>query len=128
MVSDYFSCIVITNCVWNVCSRHIGICILQISFAKNQSTAKLLCQRTYQNKKEDKSKLNFLRARIHESYMHQWVIDNMPVTWCYSVMESNQQFCTTRFPVGCFVTEEGVKHDACYLSVSQSVDGIITEH
>jgi len=49
--------------------------------------------------------------------MHQWVIDNMPVTWCYSIVESSDLYCTTRFPVGCYVTKEGVRHDACYLSV-----------
>lgn len=103
-----------TNNVWNVTL----FSTLQISFAKNESVSKLLCQRIYKANKEDNSKLEFLRTRIHESYMHQWVIDNMPVTWCYSVMESDQEFCTTRFPVGCFVTDGGLKNDACYLSVS----------
>lgn len=64
------------------------------------------------------TKLGFLYDRIHENYMQQWVIDNMPVTWCYSIVESKQPYCTTRFPVGCYVTPEGVRHDACYLSVS----------
>ncbi len=34
------------------------------------------------------------RERIHETYMymHQWVVDNMPVTWCYSIMESDKPF------------------------------------
>lgn len=46
------------------------------------------------------------------------VIDNMPVTWCYTVANSAQPFCTTRFPVGCYVTHSGKPHDACFLSVS----------
>ena len=50
----------------------------------------------------------------------------MPVTWCYSIMESDQPYCTTRFPVGCFITPEGVKHDACYLSVSENVLNVTT--
>ena len=61
--------------------------------------------------------IRFLYERIHENYMQQWVVDNMPVTWCYSIVESNKPYCTTRFPVGCYVTPEGVPHDACYLSV-----------
>ena len=90
---------------------------LQISFAKNVSNA-ILCKKTYtKNKKEDWTKLQFLKDRIHETYMNQWVIDNMPVTWCYSILESDKPFCTTRFPVGCFVTDSGHRHDACYLSV-----------
>ncbi|XP_064393741.1 transmembrane 9 superfamily member 2-like [Halichondria panicea] len=87
-----------------------------LSFARNESKPRVLCTKTYTQNKESKEKLKFLRERIHESYMHQWVIDNMPVTWCYSVMESNKPFCTTHFPVGCFVTKEGIRHDACYLS------------
>ena len=46
------------------------------------------------------------------------VVDNMPVTWCYTVANSQQPFCTTRFPVGCYVTHSGKPHDACFLSVS----------
>ena len=65
--------------------------------------------------------MKFLYERIHEDYMQQWVIDNMPVTWCYSIVESKQPYCTTRFPVGCYVTPEGVRHDACYLSVRTSM-------
>ena len=93
---------------------------LQISFAKNESNAPL-CTKTYKKDgREDWTKLLFLRERIHERYMQQWVIDNMPVTWCYSILGSKKTFCTTRFPVGCYVTENGVRHDACYLSVSSS--------
>ncbi len=32
------------------------------------------------------------RERIHEAYMHQWVVDNMPDTWCSSIMESDKPF------------------------------------
>ncbi len=32
------------------------------------------------------------RERIHAAYMHQCVVDNMPVTWCYSIMESDKPF------------------------------------
>ena len=93
---------------------------LQIKFAENITAGRKLCTKSYKKgNKDDKAKLEFLRERIHESYMHQWVIDNMPVTWCYSIMESDQPYCTTRFPIGCFITPEGVKQDACYLSVSQ---------
>ena len=53
--------------------------------------------------------------------MQQWVIDNMPVTWCYKILESDKPFCTTRFPVGCYVTSSGQRHDACFLSVGCSL-------
>ncbi len=32
------------------------------------------------------------RERIHAAYTHQWVVDNMPVTWCYSIIENDKTF------------------------------------
>ena len=84
-----------------------------ITFKQNQSR-KELCKREYT--KETDTKLQFLRERIHEDYMQQWVVDNMPVTWCYAIVDSSKPFCSTRFPVGCYVTENGLRHDACFLS------------
>ena len=94
-------------------------CEFQVRFAENVTYGRKLCTKTYEGgNKDDEAKLNFLRERVHESYMHQWVIDNMPVTWCYSTLGGGKPYCTTRFPIGCFVTREGVKDDVCYLSVS----------
>lgn len=91
---------------------------------RNITTPRVLCTKIYSwKKKADREKVKFLRDRIHEGYMHQWVVDNMPVTWCYSIMESEKPFCTTRFPVGCYVTENGQRHDACFLSVSCGEEG-----
>ena len=55
--------------------------------------------------------------------MQQWVVDNMPVTWCYKILESDKPFCTSRFPVGCYVTDEGLRDNACFLSDELSVKG-----
>lgn len=41
----------------------------------------------------------------------------MPITWCYDV-ESNQKFCSTGFPLGCYVSPAGKQKDACVISVS----------
>ena len=64
--------------------------------------------------------LEFLRQRIEESYMHSWVIDNMPVVWCYdTVMEGeSKRYCNTRFALGCFVSENGRAHESCAMVVS----------
>ena len=78
----------------------------------------MACEKTYSHRK---GQLTFLKERIHEGYMQQWVVDNMPVTWCYNILESDKPFCTTRFPVGCYVTSTGQRHDACFLSVSLSL-------
>ena len=88
---------------------------------QNVTTPKVLCTKRYcWKKKADREKVEFLRDRIFEGYMHHWVVDDMPVTWCYSIMDhqSEKPFCTTHFPVGCYVTENGQQHDACFLSVS----------
>lgn len=91
---------------------------LQVTFREDVTKPKTLCSKIYKRKKADREKLKFLKERIHEGYMHQWVVDNMPVTWCYKILESTKPFCTTRFPVGCYITDAGQKHDACFLSVS----------
>ena len=99
----------------------------QVRFAEN-ITERKLCTKTYERgNKDDEAKLNFLHERIYENYMHQWVIDNMPVTWCYSTFESDNPYCKTRFPIGCYITPGGVKQDACYLSVSENARGISWE-
>ena len=41
----------------------------------------------------------------------------MPVTWCYDVMDEDKKYCSTGFPVGCHVTEQGQPRDACVTKV-----------
>lgn len=41
----------------------------------------------------------------------------MPVTWCYHG-EPGQQFCSTGFPMGCYVQPNGKAKDACVVNVS----------
>lgn len=40
----------------------------------------------------------------------------MPVAWCY-LTKQNQKFCSTGFPMGCFVDEHGEPKDACQMNV-----------
>ena len=42
----------------------------------------------------------------------------MPVTWCYEVADSNNKYCSTGFPIGCYVTSQGQQKDACVINVS----------
>jgi transmembrane 9 superfamily protein 2/4 len=46
-------------------------------------------------------------------------IDNMPVTWCYQG-EPGQQFCSTGFPMGCYLPKSGKPKDACVMNVKFS--------
>ena len=49
------------------------------------------------------------------NYQHHWIVDNMPVTWCYPV-ENGQHYCSTGFPMGCYVDKTGNPKDACVIS------------
>ncbi len=90
----------------------------KLMFRENK-TFDSLCDKSYNlEDKNDRTKLSFIVSRIKEEYMHSWVIDNMPVTWCYKILDSEKQFCSPQFPVGCYVSKDGSKQDSCYISVS----------
>ena len=42
----------------------------------------------------------------------------MPITWCDEVAEEEKPYCSTGFPIGCYVTSKHVPKDACVMSVS----------
>lgn len=42
--------------------------------------------------------------------------DNMPVTWCYR-LEDGRQYCSTGFPMGCYVRDHRNPEDICMISV-----------
>uniref|UniRef100_A0A915E8G3 Transmembrane 9 superfamily member n=1 Tax=Ditylenchus dipsaci TaxID=166011 RepID=A0A915E8G3_9BILA len=48
------------------------------------------------------------------NYQQHWIIDNMPVTFCF-INQQNMNVCTTGFPMGCYVTPDGKQKDACVL-------------
>lgn len=86
-----------------------------ISFLKNES-CKLLCSKHYHLSQEDSlEKVDRLRKGIKENYLHHWIVDNMPITWCYQT-EDEQQYCSVGFPMGCYVNEIGMGQFACLMS------------
>ncbi|KAG5843642.1 transmembrane 9 superfamily member 2-like [Anguilla anguilla] len=87
----------------------------KFSFMKAQTCQKV-CSRTYDpSKKEERKKLNFLKKGMQLNYQHHWIVDNMPVTWCYEV-EDGLKYCNPGFPIGCLVTESGQPKDACVIN------------
>jgi len=40
----------------------------------------------------------------------------MPVTWCYP-LEDNHQYCSTGFPMGCYIRENAESQQDCVISV-----------
>ncbi|XP_065644193.1 transmembrane 9 superfamily member 2 isoform X2 [Hydra vulgaris] len=85
-------------------------------------TCKEVCTKTYKkDSKEDDAKLDFLRKGIMQNYQHHWIVDNMPVTWCYDVADTeNKKYCSTGFPIGCWVAENGDPKDACVINPKYS--------
>jgi len=53
---------------------------------KGQSCTKL-CTQTYDS---DNDQMKFLKHGMMFSYEHHWIIDNMPVAWCYNVDDKSK--------------------------------------
>ena len=64
---------------------------------KQDANCQSVCNKTYDpTKAEDKKKLDFMRKGILLNYQHHWIVDNMPVTWCYEVETSTtDKYCAT---------------------------------
>ncbi|KTF79890.1 hypothetical protein cypCar_00018156 [Cyprinus carpio] len=75
-----------------------------------------VCTKSYDiGSSEDKLKLDFLKKGMELNYQHHWIVDNMPVTWCY-IVEDGQKVCNPGFPIGCLVNQEGKPKDACVIN------------
>lgn len=84
---------------------------------KVESVCKTLCKKKYSSGDADKmKKLDFLRNGIALNYQNHWILDNMPVAWCYEVADEEKKYCSTGFPIGCHVSEDGQQRDACVTS------------
>ncbi|XP_019646517.1 PREDICTED: transmembrane 9 superfamily member 2-like isoform X2 [Branchiostoma belcheri] len=87
-----------------------------ITFLKDEKCRDLCGAKTYEVNNADQTKnLNFLKRGVLQNYQHHWIIDNMPVTWCYDV-EGDRKYCNPGFPVGCYVTKKGTPKDACVIN------------
>ena len=88
----------------------------KIEFGKSSDTCQVLCTKSYKaSNTEDQKKVALLRKGMFMNYQHHWIVDNMPVTWCYPV-ENGQHYCSTGFPMGCYVDKKGNPKDACVIS------------
>ena len=86
----------------------------QISFKEDQTCA-FLCEKEYKTgDAEHKRMLKLLERGMKLNYQHHWIVDNMPVSFCFT---NQQQFnvCLPSFPMGCYVTPDGRPKDACVL-------------
>ncbi|XP_077388390.1 transmembrane 9 superfamily member 2-like isoform X2 [Festucalex cinctus] len=85
---------------------------------KKDVKCEAVCAKTYKkDNHEDATRLDFIKMGMQLNYQHHWIIDNMPVTWCYDV-EDKQVYCNPGFPIGCFVTADGRPKDACVINAN----------
>ncbi|KHN75985.1 Transmembrane 9 superfamily member 2 [Toxocara canis] len=82
---------------------------------KETKACEVLCEKEYKSSDQgDERKIQLLQKGMKLNYQHHWIIDNMPVTFCF-INQQNQNVCTTGFPMGCYVTADGKPKDACVL-------------
>lgn len=76
--------------------------VYNIEFLKNVTCA-ATCTKTYTGGDADSDRrLMILKKGMSLNYQHHWIIDNMPITWCYP-LQNERQYCSTGFPMGCLV-------------------------
>ncbi|XP_076066773.1 transmembrane 9 superfamily protein member 2 [Oratosquilla oratoria] len=73
---------------------------------------KEVCTKNYVPAGKDLDRLALLQKAMNLNYQHHWIVDNMPVTWCY-VVRDGELYCSTGMPIGCFVDDHGRRKDAC---------------
>ncbi|KAI5704621.1 hypothetical protein M8J75_007314 [Diaphorina citri] len=107
----------------------------KLNFLEDQTCTEL-CTKTYTPGNSDSEmKLALLKRGMDLNYYHHWIVDNMPVTWCY-LTNDGQKYCNTGFPMGCYkhayqdfcssMIGEGSPNDMYY--VFNHVDIRITYH
>uniref|UniRef100_A0A8D8UJQ7 Transmembrane 9 superfamily member n=1 Tax=Cacopsylla melanoneura TaxID=428564 RepID=A0A8D8UJQ7_9HEMI len=73
----------------------------KLNFLQDQ-TCTPLCTKTYAPGNGDSTlKLALLKRGMDLNYYHHWIVDNMPVTWCYKTSDG-ERYCNTGFPMGCY--------------------------
>ena len=88
----------------------------KIAFGASSDACEVLCTKSYTaSNTDDQKKVSLLRKGMFMNYQHHWIVDNMPVTWCYPV-ENGQHYCSPGFPMGCYVDKKGNPKDACVIS------------
>lgn len=92
-----------------------------MTFNKNET--KEVCKKVYKRDDEkDKANISKLKKAIGQNYQHHWIIDNMPVAWCY-LAEQQQTICGPGFPVGCYINDKGKGKDGCEVLIDNPIPG-----
>jgi len=86
----------------------------KIEFLENKKCVETCTKKYDFSNKQDRERIQKLQRAMNLNYHHHWIVDNMPVTWCYKVV-GGQTYCSRGFPVGCYVDPTGQAKDACVI-------------
>ncbi|XP_037910332.1 transmembrane 9 superfamily member 2 [Hermetia illucens] len=95
----------------------------KIEFLKELKCGKVCTKSYIGGDPESDRRLMGLKKGISLNYQHHWIVDNMPVTWCYQ-LENNNQYCSTRFPMGCFVRSSPDGEENCPINPAYNKRGV----
>ncbi|KAK8756317.1 hypothetical protein V5799_000973 [Amblyomma americanum] len=101
--------------IWEVCSPG-----MQIDFMVNKSCAKLCTRRYGPDIPGSAARLEQLKKGMMKQYRHHWIVDNMPVTWCY-LIDTDKQYCSMGFPMGCFTYRNSQPRGLCSVTRNDHV-------
>lgn len=90
-----------------------------ISFLEDQTCTELCRKKYIPHDEASELKLLILKRGMSLNYQHHWIIDNMPVTWCYGLI-NNEIFCNRGFPMGCYMTGVASVDDLCTYLVGKA--------
>ncbi|XP_038050558.1 transmembrane 9 superfamily member 2-like isoform X2 [Patiria miniata] len=83
-----------------------------------------VCEKTYNPDVDNHmQELDFLQQAIRLSYQNHWIVDNLPVTWCFNVHEEgsdDQRYCSAQLPIGCYIDKQGINEDFCFSYASSA--------
>lgn len=94
----------------------------KIEFLKPKTCEKA-CTKYYVGGDPDSDRrLMILKKGMSLNYQHHWIVDNMPVTWCYP-LDNDRQYCSTGFPMGCLVRRHPDGDEGCMVNPSYNRAG-----
>lgn len=95
----------------------------KIEFLKDVQCEKVCTKQYTGGDPESDRRMMVLKKGMSLNYQHHWIVDNMPVTWCYP-LENDNQYCSTGFPMGCLVRHLVDGDDNCPINPSYNKPGV----
>ncbi|XP_055376353.1 transmembrane 9 superfamily member 2 [Condylostylus longicornis] len=95
----------------------------KIEFLKNVECQKVCTKEYIGGNPDSDRRLMVLKKGISLNYQHHWIVDNMPVTWCFP-SDNEKQYCSTGFPMGCLVRQLPDGDESCAINPKYDKPGV----